>query len=156
MKSKDLQQVVFRKYEDGDSPTKTFRDLNGSLGLAMINRWCKMIHETGSIQLSTPSDGPRFARTSKTIQKVKHKLNQQVVSVRSLAKDYSISKSSAHRILKDNLKLCAYKMRIDPKFTEEHKNKQKKFINWVGHNYRKEDIMRVLFSDEKIFDLGGM
>jgi hypothetical protein len=38
MKSKDLQQVVFRKYEDGDGPTKIFRDLNGSLGLATIKR----------------------------------------------------------------------------------------------------------------------
>ena len=69
MKSKDLQQVVFRKYEDGHSPTTIFRDVNGSLGLATIKRWCKMIRETGSIQLSTPSGGPRFARTSKTIQK---------------------------------------------------------------------------------------
>ena len=115
-----------------------------------------MIRETGSIQLSTPPGGPRFARTSKTIQKVKHKLNQQMVSVRSLAKDYSISKSSAHRILKDNLKLCAYKMTIEPKLTEEHKNKRKRFVNWVGHNFRKEDTMRILFSDEKIFDLDGM
>ena len=156
MKSKDLQQVVFRKYEDGDSPTKTFRDLNGSLGLATIKRWCKMIRKTGSIQLSTPPGGSRFARTSRTIQKVKHKLDQQMVSVRSLAKDYSISKSSAHRILKDNLKLCAYKMRNEPKLTEEHKSKRKKFVNWVGHNFRKEDTMRILFSDEKIFDLDGM
>ena len=156
MKSKDLQQVVFRKYEDGDSPTKIFRNLNGSLGLATIKRWCKMIRETGSIQLPTPPGGLRFARISKTIQKVKHKLNQQMVSVRSLAKDYSISKSSAHRILKDNLKLCAYKMRIEPKLTEEHKNKRKKFVNWVGHNFRKENTMRILFSDEKIFDLDDM
>ena len=142
MKSKDLQQVVFRKYEDGDNPTMIFRHLNGSLRLATIKRWYKMIRETGSIQLSTPPGGPRFARTSKTIEKVKHKLNQQMVSVRSLAKYYSISKSSAHRILKDNLKLCAYKMRIEPKFTEEHKNERKKFVNWVGHNFRKEDTMR--------------
>ena len=152
MKSKDLQQVVFRKYEDGDSPTKIFRDLNGSLGLARIKRWCKMIFKTGSIQLSTLPSGPCFARTSKTIQKVKHKLNQQMVSVWSLAKDYSISKSSAHRILKDNLKLCAYKMTIEPKLTEEHKNKRKKFVNWVGHNFRKEDTMR----RRKIVHLDGM
>jgi hypothetical protein len=38
MKSKDLQQVVVRKYEDGDDPTKIFRDLKGSLGLATIKR----------------------------------------------------------------------------------------------------------------------
>ncbi|CAF3539672.1 unnamed protein product [Rotaria socialis] len=157
MKCKDLQQVVFRKYEDGDGPTKIFRDLSGSLGLATIKRWCKMIRDTGSIQLSKPPGGPRFARTSKTIQKVKHKLNQKkMASVRSLAKDYSISKSSSHRILKEDMKLYPYKMRIEPKLTEEHKNKRKKFVNWVGHNFRKEDTMRILFSDEKIFDLDGM
>ena len=115
-----------------------------------------MIRKIRSIQLSTPSGGPHFARTSKTIQKVKHKLNQQMVSLRSLAKDYSISKSSAHRILKDNLKLCAYKMRIEPKLTEEHKNKRKKLVSWAGHNFRKENTMHILFSDEKIFDLDGM
>ena len=32
----------------------------------------------------------------------------------------------------------------------------KKFVNWVGHNFRKEDTMRILFSDEKVFDLDGM
>ncbi|CAF2128168.1 unnamed protein product [Rotaria magnacalcarata] len=67
MKSKDLQQVVFRKYEDGDGPTKIFRDLNGSLGLATIKRWCKMIRDTSSIQLSKPPGGPRFARTNEKI-----------------------------------------------------------------------------------------
>jgi hypothetical protein len=51
MKSKDLQQVVFCKYEDGDGPTKIFRDLNGSLGLAIIKRWCEMIRDIGSTQL---------------------------------------------------------------------------------------------------------
>ena len=61
MKSKDLQQVVFRKYEEGDSPTKSFRDLNRSLGLATIKRWCKIIRKIGSFQLSTPPSGPRFA-----------------------------------------------------------------------------------------------
>ena len=128
MKSKVLQQVVFRKYEDGDS-------LSSFKWVATIKRWCKMIRETGSIQLSTPSGGPRFARTSKTIEKVKHKLNYQFgVWLRTTA--------SAHRILKDNLKLCAYKMRIEPKLTEEHKNKRKKFVNWLGHNFRKEDTMR--------------
>jgi response regulator of citrate/malate metabolism len=80
-----------------------------------------MIRNSGSIQLSTPPDGSRFARASKTIQKVKHKLDQKkMVSVRRLAKEYGISKSSAHRILEDDLKLHAYKMIIEPKLTEEH------------------------------------
>ena len=31
-----------------------------------------------------------------------------------------------------------------------------KFANWLRHNFRKEDTLRILFSDEKIFDLVGM
>jgi hypothetical protein len=157
MKSKDLQKVIFRKYEDGDGPTKIFRDLNGSLGLNTIKRWCKMIRDTGSIQLSTSPGAPRLARTSKTIQKVKHQLDQRkVVSVRRVAKKYGISKSSAHRLLTEDLRLHAYKMTIEPKLTEEQKTKRKKFVNWIGHNFRKEDTMRILFSDEKMFDLDGI
>ncbi len=126
MKSKDLQKVVFRKYEDGDGPTKIFHDLNGSLGLNTIKRWCKIICDTGSIQLSTSPSAPRFARTSKTIEKVKHKLDQKkIASARRLAKEYGISKSSAHRILTEDLELHAYKMIIEPKLTEEQKTNEK-------------------------------
>jgi len=157
MKSKDLQKVIFRKYEDGDSPTKIFRDLNGSLSLDTIKRWFKMIRDTGSIQLSTPPGRPRISRTSKVIQKIKHKLDQKkLISVRSLAKKYGISKSSAHRILKEDLELYPYKMIIEPKLTDEHKIKRKKFANWVFNNFRKEDTMRILFSDEKMFDIDGI
>jgi len=157
MKSKDLQKVIFRKYEDGDGPTKIFRDLNGSLSLDTIKRWCKMIRDTGSIQLSTPPGRPRISRTSKMIQKVKNKLDQKkLISVRSLAKKYGISKSSAHRILKEDLELYPYKMIIEPKLTDEHKIKRKKFANWVFNNFRKEDTMRILFSDEKMFDIDGI
>ena len=120
MKSKDLQQVVFRKYEDGDSLTKIFRDLNGSLGLATIKRWCKMIRETGSIH-----------------HRVVHVLLEPVKrlkksSTNSINRWYQFgvwlrtTTASTHRILKDNLKLCAYKMRIEPKLTKEHQNKRKK------------------------------
>ncbi|CAF2886452.1 unnamed protein product [Rotaria sp. Silwood2] len=154
MKSEDLRKVVFRKYEDGDGVCKIFRDLNGSLGLNTIKRWCKMVRYTGSIQLSTSPDAPRLARTSKTIEKVKHKLDRKkMVTTRRLAKKYGISKSSAHRILTEDLELYAHKMTIKPKVTEVQKNKRKKFVNWIGNNFRKEDTMRILFSDEKMFDL---
>ncbi|CAM4774187.1 unnamed protein product [Rotaria magnacalcarata] len=116
-----------------------------------------MIRHTGSIQLSTSPGAPRLARTSKTIEKVKHKFDRkEMVTTRRLATDYGISKSSAHRILTEDLKLYAYKMTIEPKLTEELKNKRKKFVNWIGNNIRKEDTMRILFSDEKMFDLDGI
>ena len=32
----------------------------------------------------------------------------------------------------------------------------KKFANWVRRNFRKEDTIRILFSDEKFFDIDGV
>jgi hypothetical protein len=47
-------------------------------------------------------------------------------------------------------------MTIEPRLTDEHKNKRKKFINWVVKNFRKENTMRIFFSDEKMFDLDSI
>ena len=33
---------------------------------------------------------------------------------------------------------------------------RKKFANWVKTNFKKEGILKILFSDEKIFDLDGV
>ena len=40
--------------------------------------------------------------------------------------------------------------------TGEHKAKRLKFENWVRINFRKEDMMKILFSDEKLFDIDGI
>ncbi|CAF3336946.1 unnamed protein product [Rotaria socialis] len=69
MKSKDLQNIVLLKYQNGDTPTKLFRDLNGGIGLRTIKRWCQMILQSGSITLSSPPGCPRLARTKGNIRK---------------------------------------------------------------------------------------
>ena len=77
MKSKDLQKVVLSKYQNGDTTTKIHRDLNGRIGLRTIERWCQMIRQSGSIKLSSPPGGQRFARTKGNIQKVKYRLRRK-------------------------------------------------------------------------------
>ncbi|CAF1611186.1 unnamed protein product [Rotaria magnacalcarata] len=76
MKSKDLQKLVLSKYENGlesgDSASKIFNDLNGSVSYRTIRRWCKMIRERGSIDLSHPPGRPPIVRTKAMIRKVKH------------------------------------------------------------------------------------
>jgi transposase len=67
MKSKDLQNIVLSKYENGDTPTKICRDLNGGVSLATIKRWCQMIRRTGTIELSGIHSGPRLVRTKQNI-----------------------------------------------------------------------------------------
>ena len=157
IKSEDLRKVVFHKYKDGEGVCKIFGDLNGSLGINTTKRWCKTICDTDSIQLSTSPDAPRLARTSKTIEEVKHKLDwKEMVTTRCLANNYGISKSSAHRILMEDLELYAYNVTIEPKLMEEHKNKRKEFVNWIDNNFREKDTMGILFSDKKIFDRDGI
>ncbi|CAF2762515.1 unnamed protein product [Rotaria sp. Silwood2] len=95
MKSEDLQKVVALKHQNGDYRTKIFPDLNGVLGLTTIKRWCKMIDETGFINLTT-SPGPlRTIRTEDAIKKVKQKLQQNKISSRKLALELGMSRTSA-------------------------------------------------------------
>lgn len=156
MKSKDLQKVVALKHQNGDYPTKVFRDLNGVISLATIKRWYKMIEETGSIDLSLPPGPPRTARTDVNIKKVKQKLQRQKLSTTKVARKLGVSQSSAHRILRDDLGYRPYKYVIEPALTEEHKEKRKTFANWIRTNFRKQETLRILFSDEKMFDIDGV
>ena len=156
MKSEDLQKVVALQHQNGDNPTKVFRDLNGVIGLRAVKRWYKMIDETGSINLSVSSGRPRTARTNANIKKVKQKLQRKKVSTRGLALDLDISHESARRILRDDLGCRPYKHVIEPALTEEHKEKRKKFANWIRTNFRKQETLKILFSDEKMFDIDGV
>ena len=106
MKSKDLQKLILSKYEKGESPSEIFQHLNGALCLRTFKRWCKMIRETGSIELSTSPDRPPTIRTKESIKKVKHRLNRKKkVTSRKLAVELNISRTSVRRILKNDLLL---------------------------------------------------
>ena len=47
-------------------------------------------------------------------------------------------------------------MQNKPLLTSVHKAKRLKFANWIRTDFRKEDTMRILFSDEKLFDIDGI
>ena len=49
-----------------------------------------------------------------------------------------------------------HKETVGPLLKDEHKAQWKKFANWARKKFRKEDTMRILFSDEKMFDLDGI
>ena len=119
----------------------------------------KMIRQSGSSKLSSPSGGPCFATTKGNIQKIKHRLcRRKRVSIRKLSMDLRISERSVRRIMKNDVGLCPYKKVIEPLLSNDQKVKQKKFANWVRTNFfRKGDTMRrILFSDEKFFGIDGV
>ena len=157
MKSKDLQNVVLCKHQSGDHPRKIFRDLGGALSLDTIQRWVKMIEQTGFINLSKPPGRQRTARTKASIQKVKQRLARgKRVSERKMARELGISDTSVHRILRDDLGCYAYKIMKEPAITDVQKANRKKFSTWVQRTFRKDDLRKVLFSDEKMFDIDGV
>ena len=116
-----------------------------------------MIRETASIELSTSPGRSRTIRTKESIKKVKHRLNRKKkVTSRKLAAELNISRTSVRRILRNDLLLRPYKKIVEPLLIDEHKEKRKKFSNWVRTHFRKEDTMKILFSDEKLFDIDGV
>ena len=122
-----------------------------------MRRWCNMIGKTVPIQLSAPPDPPRISRTKQMIQKTKNRLKcKKKVSSRILAHELSISRTSVRRILKDDLQYHAYKVRVVPLLKDEHKAKRKRFSNWMRTYFKKETTMKILFSDEKMFDIDGV
>ena len=92
MKSKDVQKLVVSKYEKGDGTTKIFQDLNGTTSLSTIERWCRRIPESGSINLSEPPDRPRIIRSKGAIEKMKTPLNRRnLLASRKLARQLDMS-----------------------------------------------------------------
>ena len=116
-----------------------------------------MIDATGSINLSVPTGPPRVIRTKNLIQKVKNRLKcKRKVSSRKMAQDFDVSRTTVRRILKEDLGCYAYKKRIEPLMTNAQKDKRKKFANWIRTNFTKEQTLRFVFSDEKMFDIDGI
>ena len=129
MKRKDLQQLVLSKYESGDTIAKIYRDLNGAISYDTVRRWCNMIGKTDAIQLSAPSGPPTYYSYKTNDSKSKKSLKaQKKVSSRILAHELIISRTSVHRILKDDLQYHAYKVRVVPLLKDEHKDKRKKIF----------------------------
>ena len=117
-----------------------------------------MIWKAGVIHLSKSFGCYRTVRTKAAIQKIKRKSKGgNRISCRKLALEMDMSFSSAYRILRKDLKMKPYKKKtVEPLLKNEHKAKQKKFTSWARKKLQREDTVRILFSDEKMFDLDGI
>ena len=136
---------------------KIHEDLHSSVGLSTIERWCKIIQNIGWIIQFKSTGHPRTVGTKANISKMKHRCDQlRVFLCRKIARHLRISRTSAQRILKDDLKLKSYRKKVQPKLSEDQEAKRLKFANCIRTNFRKEDTLRFLFSVEKLFDIDGV
>ena len=157
MESKDFQNLVLSKYQNSDGPNKIFRNLNGFLNLRPIERWCKAVRVTGSINLSSPPGRQRTIRTKGAIQKIRHRLERRKpVSSRKTAGHLGISRTNIRRILRNDLGVPAYEVQNEPLLTNKQKEGKVKFANGIRTNFRKENTMKTSFSNEKMFDIDAI
>ena len=154
MKGEDLQKLVLYNYEKGEPSTKSFEDLNGFVSSRTIRRWYKMVRETGTINLSHSLGRSRIITTKGMIQKVRKPMKRKKRV--SVAGELDISNGSVVRIFKQDLGYRSYKKGAEPALTDFQKSKRMKFSNWLRQNFRKEHTLRILFSDEKKFNLDDM
>ena len=64
------------------------------LSLQIIKLWIKMVRNTGSINLSSPFGSPRTTLTKTNISKTNHRQHLKPISIRRLAAEINVSKSS--------------------------------------------------------------
>ena len=83
-----------------------------------------MVKSTGSNNLSHSPERPRTVHIEANVSKAKRRLKQKKrVSTRRLAAEMNISRTSAQRILRKDLRLFPYKRIKQPKLTDLQKKK---------------------------------
>ena len=127
-------------FENSDGPTKNFPGLGGVVSKRTINLWIKMIKGTRSTNLLKSRRRPRSSRTKAHIQKAKlHLAQKKRASMRKLAAEMRISKTSTQRILRRERGYFRYTKIKQPKLTGLQKKKSVKFANWVLNHCTKNE-----------------
>ena len=92
MKSKDIQNVVLLKLQEGKSPSQISKDLSNVVSERTVRNWKSMYLKTGKIDLKKPPGLVRTVRTKNVIMKVKkHYERNARQSVRKMALKLGIS-----------------------------------------------------------------
>ncbi|KAF2885609.1 hypothetical protein ILUMI_20551 [Ignelater luminosus] len=81
--------------------------------------------ETGNVKIKKKTGRPRTVKTPKLIKKVRESLQRNCArSCRKLAKTYRVSRQVMQRILKDDLRMTAYKKIKIHEITDAQRKKQ--------------------------------
>ncbi|CAF2156435.1 unnamed protein product [Rotaria magnacalcarata] len=121
--------------DDGMSSLQIAKELRKVVSERTVRRWQHLYRSVGTIDLKIPP-----ARRS----------------ARKLANSLAVSKGTIGRLIHDDLHLHFYHVTIQPNLKGEHKQGRVSFAYWIRKSLRKQDQEKILFFDEKYFELDGM
>jgi len=132
--------------------------------LAAVKRLLRKTDATGSANRKTGSGRRRTARTDGNVNVVEElALSQENApgthrTVRQIARETGITKSSVNRIIHRDLKLKCFKKEKAQDLTEANKNnnkKQKKLKKSCSESTLKHSVPFIWFTDEKLFHVAS-
>lgn len=110
------------------------------------------LQETGSVENRYQSGRPRTARTKRMVRIVKARISRNPQrSTRKLGRDLQISKSSIHRILRDDCQFKAYHKRKVHGLTSKQKDARRLRCKALLARFDDKSVENIIFSDEKLF-----
>lgn len=123
----------------------------------LIKLWVKKFRLTGTTTNNTTRPREKVKRSAENIAITAAAVqNHPRRSIRKLAASLNLHRSTVHRIMRLDLKVHPYKIRIIQKIKQEDYVNRKKYCEHMLENFSLEnDMDKVLFSDEAHFHLEG-
>lgn len=149
---KEFRAAVIKKFLQGECPGDIFRSLK-SLGVKrdFVYRTIRRYRDTSSFDDRKRSGRPRSARTERVIKITRERIRRKPQrSVRKMATDLNVSKTTMHRVLKDDLGCQAFKKRKVHGVSAASKQKRFERAALMLSRHAGEEFV---FSDEKLFVL---
>ena len=127
--------------------------------LSSLNKLLKKIDQTGTVNRKTGSGRRRWTRTAENVESVDDLVLSQENApgthrtIRQIARETGISKSSVHRIVKQDLRLKCFKKKKAQDLTTANKLARLTRARQLLKKYPEHAVPFIWFSDEKIFSV---
>src|SRR6218665_3125943 len=137
--------------------TKDFPDRGWTLG--GLKKLLRKIDLTGSSERLAGSGRPRTARKNENIEQVQELVlsqedkQQSHLTIREIAREVGISKTSVHKIVKQDLALKCFKKRQATDLTEANKQARRERSKELLDRYPAHVVNFTWFTDEKLFTI---
>lgn len=118
----------------------------------LVYRTIKRYRETGSVHVRHGGGHLRTATSPANVKMIASRMRRNPRrSARQMARETGISKSSVQRILRDHLRVKAYKLQRVQELTATQKKVRLERCKALKTRYARMEIPNLVFSDEKIF-----